>query len=137
MIAALEAARRRGLIPGAASPAKDVAVATLSPMSPVVPNALGTREPARSRASPQSPLSPLKNGVNGDDAKGSEPCTDESDALRIAATARVYAMASWKRRIRHFGCSITDLIVRHATRSDARASRECGWRDSYFRERSV
>ena len=92
MIAALEAARRRGLIPGAASPVKDVAPATLSPMSPVVPNVLGTLEPVCNKASPPSPLSPTKNSVSGVDAKSGEARTDESEALMIAT--RAIGMAS-------------------------------------------
>ena len=99
MIAALEAARRRGLIPGAASPAKDLARATLSPMSPVVPNPLGTPEPACNKASPPSPLSPTKNSVSGVDAKGGEARTDESEALKIATRAIAMAALTDEQRL--------------------------------------
>ena len=99
MIAALEAARRRGLIPGAASPVKDVAPATLSPMSPVVPNVLGTREPACSKASPLSPLSPTKNSVSGVDKKNGEARTDESEALMIATRAISMAALTDEQRL--------------------------------------
>ena len=89
MIAALEAARRRGLIPGAA-PAAAIAspnLSPMSPMSPVVPTTLGTPEPACNRASPLSPLSPTKNSVRSAETKSNEARTDESEALRIAARA--------------------------------------------------
>ena len=96
MIAAIEAARRRGLIPGAASPAKDLARATLSPMSPVVANVLGTPEPACDKA---SPLSPTKNSVSGVDAKGGEARTDESEALKIATRAIAMAALTDEQRL--------------------------------------
>ena len=91
MIAALEAARRRGLIP-AATPAAAIASPNLSPVSPVVPTTLGTLEPACSRASPLSPLSPTKNSVSGVGAKVSEGRTDETEAMKIAR--RAIAMAT-------------------------------------------
>lgn len=90
MIAALEAARRRGLIPGA-TPAAAIASPNLSPVSPVVPKPLGTPEPACSRPSPLSPLSPTKNSVSDVDAKSNHARTDESEALIIAT--RAIAMA--------------------------------------------
>ena len=89
MIAALEAARRRGLGPGV-TPAPAIAspnLSPMSPMSPVVPTTLGTPEPACNRASPLSPLSPTKNSVSGVDAKSGEGRTDESEALMIATRA--------------------------------------------------
>ena len=93
MIAALEAARRRGLIPGSVAPLPQSAPSPeLSPMSPVVPNALGTREPACNKASPLSPLSPTKNSVSEATAQGDEVRTDESEAMRIAR--RAIAMAA-------------------------------------------
>ena len=91
MIAALEGARRRGLIPGA-TPAAAIASPNLSPVSPVVPTTLGTLEPACSRASPLSPLSPTKNSVSGVGAKVSEGRTDETEAMKIAR--RAIAMAT-------------------------------------------
>ena len=86
MIAALEAARRRGLIPGV-TPAPAIASPNLSPMSPNVPTVLGTPDPAFNKASPLSPLSPTKNSVSGEDAKSGEARTDESEALMIATRA--------------------------------------------------
>ena len=86
MIAALEAARRRGLIP-AATPAAAIASPNLSPMSPVVPTTLGTPEPACNKASPLSPLSPPKNSVSSAETKSNEARTDETEAMKIAARA--------------------------------------------------
>ena len=86
MIAALEAARRRGLIPGA-TPATAIASPSLSPMSPNVPTILGTPEPPCNKASPLSPLSPTKNSGSSADTKSNEACTDESEAMKMAAHA--------------------------------------------------
>ena len=91
MIAALEAARRRGLIPASASPPQrmtpSIASPNLSPLSPNFPTVPGTPEPACNKASPLSPLSPTKNSVSGVDAKSGEGRTDESEALMIATRA--------------------------------------------------
>ena len=96
MIAALEAARRRGLIPGSASPSQRQTPAIVPPemypLSPNVPTVLGTREPACSKASPLSPLSPTKNVVSSVATKSNEARTDESEALMIAT--RAIAMAA-------------------------------------------
>jgi len=103
MIAALEAARRRGLIPASTSPLRQSTPAMLSPdlspLSPIVPNGLGTREPACNKASPLSPLSPMKNSVSGVDAIDGEVRTDESEALRIATRAVSMAALSDEQRL--------------------------------------
>ena len=86
MIAALEAARRRGLIPGA-TPAAAIESPNLSPLSPNAPKVRGTPEPPCNKASPLSPLSPTKNSVRSAETKSNEARTDESEALRIARRA--------------------------------------------------
>lgn len=100
MIAALEAARRRGLIPGSIAPLRqNTPPPELSPMSPVVPNSLGTREPACNRASPLSPLSPTKNSVSETNANDGEARTDETEAVQIATRAIQMAALTDEQRL--------------------------------------